>query len=86
MTNYVDLLFLANMSLLIFEEGPTGYYIHGRNQMQHADTDLAGLNGSLLQEEEGLVSDRGLITGYSDEKLKENQTFFLYLTQVCILI
>jgi len=55
-----------------------------------ADTTLAELNASLLREEEGLVSKRGLVTTYAGgggvmgggDQLNDNQTFTLHVTEV----
>lgn len=51
-SNFIDLAFLANISIFVFDERHCGYYIHGRNRAQHSDTGLAGLNHELLKEEE----------------------------------
>ncbi len=39
-TQFVDLAFLANISVLILDDKNSGYYIHGRNQSQHSDTGI----------------------------------------------
>lgn len=36
LSNFVDLLFLANTSAVVLDERSSGYYLHGRNQMHHA--------------------------------------------------
>ena len=38
--NFVDLAFLANISVFILDDRHSGYYIHGRNQAHHSDTGL----------------------------------------------
>ena len=35
LTQYIDLLFLANTSALIMDDRNCGYYLHGRNQLHH---------------------------------------------------
>lgn len=80
-TQYVDLLFLANISLVILDDGHSGFYVHGRNQMRHADTNLTDLNANLLREEEGLVANRGFVPHYqNDPQLNDNQTFRIYIS------
>lgn len=45
-----------------------------------ADVALKELNASLLQEEEGLVSNRGLVTSYvGDPALNDSQAFFVWI-------
>ena len=39
-TQFVDLMYLANISALIFDDSHSGFYVHGRNQAQHSDTTL----------------------------------------------
>ncbi|GMH43204.1 hypothetical protein BSKO_11126 [Bryopsis sp. KO-2023] len=82
MLQFIDLLFLANISCIILDEKLSGYYLHGRNQTQFSDTNLRALNSNLLAEEEGLVANRGLVSGNAagdSQELKENQTFMIYL-------
>ncbi|CAD7702542.1 unnamed protein product [Ostreobium quekettii] len=84
LAQFVDLLFLANISCIILDDKLAGYYLHGRNQSQFSDTSIVELNNALLQEEEGLVANRGLAAGNStlgDPEVKENQTFQVYLTR-----
>jgi meckelin len=38
LTQYIDLLFLANISALIMDDRNAGYYLHGRNQLHHTGT------------------------------------------------
>ncbi|KAG2497180.1 hypothetical protein HYH03_004769 [Edaphochlamys debaryana] len=78
-TQFIDLMFLANISTVIFDEPNSGYYLHGRNQAQHSDSTLKDLNQELLKEEEGLTAQRGLITS-SNPKLADNQIFLMYVT------
>ncbi|MEW5313740.1 MAG: hypothetical protein WDW38_005281 [Sanguina aurantia] len=81
-TRLVDLMFLANISALIFDDKSSGFYIHGRNQATHSDATLRALNQELLREEDGLVTHRGLVT---DNKLKpaldDSQLFLVHLTE-----
>ncbi|KAJ3057841.1 Meckelin, partial [Quaeritorhiza haematococci] len=58
--HYIDLLSIANVSLLILDERCHGYYIHGRSCHPSADTDMAELNGNLKREESDMVPRRGL--------------------------
>jgi hypothetical protein len=39
-SQFVDLMYLANISTFIFDDAHSGYYIHGRNQATHSDTSL----------------------------------------------
>jgi meckelin len=39
-TNFVDLMYLANISGIVLDERHVGSYIHGRNNAQHSDTTL----------------------------------------------
>ncbi|GIL75629.1 hypothetical protein Vretimale_15152 [Volvox reticuliferus] len=79
-TQFIDLMFLANISTLIFDDTHSGYYIHGRNQAQHSDTTLRELNQELLKEEEGLTAQRGLVNSTANPKLADNQLFLMYIT------
>ncbi|GFR52700.1 hypothetical protein Agub_g15327 [Astrephomene gubernaculifera] len=79
-TQFVDLMFLANISAIIFDDTHSGYYIHGRNQAQHSDTTLRDLNQELLKEEEGLTAQRGLIASAANPRLADNQLFLMYVT------
>lgn len=72
LNDFVDLLFLANISAVILDERLAGFYIHGRNQTQFSDTTLQELNAALLKEEEGLVANRGLLASDRHD-IKENQ-------------
>ncbi|EFJ50232.1 hypothetical protein VOLCADRAFT_116951, partial [Volvox carteri f. nagariensis] len=80
-TQFIDLMYLANISTLIFDDTHSGYYIHGRNLAQHSDTTLRELNQELLKEEEGLTSQRGLINSSANPKLADNQLFLMYITE-----
>jgi Meckelin (Transmembrane protein 67) len=55
------------------DEQCSGYYVHGRNQMQFSDTDLHNLNLALLKEEDGLVGNRGLVAGSDSYAAMQNQ-------------
>ena len=57
---FVDLLSVANISVLIFDELCHGYYIHGRSVHGSADVNMDDLNHSLRKEESDLVPKRGL--------------------------
>lgn len=82
LAQYVDLLFLANCSCIILDDNTSGYYLHGRNQVQHSDTDMAELNQGLLLEERGLVANRGLVTCYQDDpQLNDVQTFAIHVPE-----
>jgi meckelin len=43
--NFIDLIYLANMSVVILDDHLSGYYLHGRNQSQHSDTTLRCVQG-----------------------------------------
>lgn len=76
---FVDLCFVAKISC-IFLEGPySGYYIHGRNQMAHADTNLSELNKQFQKEEDGSVSSRGFVSQSTRAEMNENQTFEMFI-------
>ncbi len=38
--NLVDLMYLANVSLVLLDEPHSGFYVHGRNHSQHSDATL----------------------------------------------
>ena len=40
LNDFVDLLFLSNISCIILDQRLAGYYMHGRNQAQFSDTSL----------------------------------------------
>lgn len=35
-TSYIDLIFLANISIVILDDQHSGHYLHGRNHMQQS--------------------------------------------------
>ncbi len=39
-TQFIDLMYLANISTVLFDDSHGGYYLHGRNMAQHSDTTL----------------------------------------------
>jgi hypothetical protein len=47
LSNFVDLLFLANTSAVVLDERLSGYYLHGRNQMHHAGGWVGGWVGGV---------------------------------------
>nr|KAJ3421257.1 Meckelin [Polyrhizophydium stewartii] len=57
---FIDLLSLANISLLIFDSPCHGYYIHGRSVHSYADTNMEELCNFLRKEENDMVPRRGL--------------------------
>ncbi|KAJ1556199.1 Meckelin, partial [Cladochytrium tenue] len=71
---FVDLLSVANISLLIFNEKCHGYYIHGRSVHTTADTDIGSLNENLQREGNDLVPARGL-------QDTDQQSFEVFVTQ-----
>lgn len=79
-TQFVDLCYLSNHSVIILENGTQGYYIHGRNQAAHSDVSLAMLNLELNKEENAQVANRGLVTTYTEASKNEKQLFNIYLT------
>lgn len=70
----VDLLALANVSVLMLPEPLCGYYLHGRSVHAHADGSMLELNRQLRAEEDGLTSERGL------SPASQLQTFEVHLT------
>lgn len=70
----VDLLSVANVSVLMLPEPLCGYYLHGRSVHAHADASMLELNKQLRAEEDGLTSQRGL------SPASEVQTFQVHLT------
>lgn len=40
LTNFIDLMYLANISTIVLDDKHSGYYLHGRNHSQHSDTTL----------------------------------------------
>eukprot|EP00210_Caulerpa_lentillifera_P009135 g8709.t1 len=60
LSQFVDLLFISNISCLMMDTSFSGYYLHGRNQNLHSDVSLKELNDSLVQEHHGLLAQRGL--------------------------
>lgn len=79
-TQFIDLMYLANISTVLFDDSHGGYYLHGRNMAQHSDTTLRELNQELLKEEEGLTAHRGLVSSSANPKLADNQAFLMYVT------
>ncbi|KAH6576498.1 hypothetical protein BASA62_001419 [Batrachochytrium salamandrivorans] len=57
---YIDILSLANVSMLIFDAPCHGYYVHGRSVHSYADTNMMELNNFLKKEENDMVPRRGL--------------------------
>ncbi|KAI8924515.1 Meckelin [Entophlyctis helioformis] len=57
---YIDILSLANVSLVLFDTPSHGYYIHGRSVHAVADTNMEELNGFLRKEANDMVPRRGL--------------------------
>ncbi|KAJ3236213.1 Meckelin [Chytriomyces hyalinus] len=66
---YADLLSIANVSLIVFDEKRHGYYIHGRSVHHAADTNFADLNENLRREENDMVPARGL--DHTDQQVFE---------------
>ncbi|KAJ3154854.1 Meckelin [Geranomyces michiganensis] len=58
--NFVDVLSMANLSLVAFDELCHGYYVHGQSIHPCADTNIAELNAYLRREKADLVPRRGL--------------------------
>jgi Meckelin (Transmembrane protein 67) len=59
-SQFSDILSLANISLLILNEKFHGYYIHGKSVHATADTSMEELNGCLVKEATDMVPRRGL--------------------------
>ncbi|TPX67518.1 hypothetical protein SpCBS45565_g03723 [Spizellomyces sp. 'palustris'] len=58
--DFVDVLSMANLSILAFDELCHGYYIHGRSVHPCADTNIGELNAFLRREQADLVPRRGM--------------------------
>ncbi|KAJ3164138.1 Meckelin [Geranomyces variabilis] len=58
--NFVDVLSMANLSLVAFDELCHGYYVHGQSIHPCADTNVGELNAYLRREKADLVPRRGL--------------------------
>ena len=79
MEDFVDLCFLAKVSVVILSEDFSGYYLHGRNRMPFADTSMSDINKELQKEVEMNVGPRGLLANSEDPALSDNQTFQIYI-------
>ncbi|KAI8612035.1 Meckelin [Chytriomyces sp. MP71] len=66
---YADLLSVANISMIVFDEKRHGYYIHGRSVHHSSDTHFADLNECLRKEEHDMVPSRGL--DHTDQQVFE---------------
>ena len=78
---FVDLLGMANLSIVILDDECAGYYLHGRSLMTFADTSMAELMAQMRKEQEMQVSARGLVPAAHREDLAENQCFELFITK-----
>lgn len=58
---FVDLVSLANVSVLAMDDDAHGWYIHGRSVHACADTTLAGMNANLRAEANKQTATRGLL-------------------------
>jgi meckelin len=74
LTDFVDLVSLANISVFLLRESQHGYYIHGRSVHPHADATIIELRNNMQKEEDNLVAQRGM-TPDSD-----CQTFEIFIT------
>ena len=79
MEDFVDLCFLAKVSVVILSEDFAGYYLHGRNRMPFADTNMSDINKELQKEVDMNVGPRGLLANSEDPALSDNQTFQIYI-------
>ena len=79
MEDFVDLCFLAKVSVVILSEDFAGYYLHGRNRMPFADTSMSDINKELQKEVKMNVGPRGLLANSEDPTLSDNQTFQIYI-------
>ncbi|KNE55565.1 hypothetical protein AMAG_01456 [Allomyces macrogynus ATCC 38327] len=60
--NFVDLLSLANVSILTMRHGELdGYYLHGKSVFPYADADMATLVAQMHRETSDAVTRRGLL-------------------------
>ena len=78
---FVDLLTMANMSIILLDDECSGYYLHGRSLMTFSDTSMQELMAQMRREEEMQVSARGLVPSAARPELAENQVFELYITK-----
>ena len=78
---FVDLLTMANMSIILLDDECSGYYLHGRSLMTFSDTSMQELMAQMRREEEMQVSARGLVPSAARAELAENQVFELYITK-----
>ena len=56
---FVDLLTMANMSIILLDDECSGYYLHGRSLMTFSDTSMQELMAQMRREEEMQVSGPG---------------------------
>lgn len=75
---FVDLMALANVSIILFRDRYSGYYLHGRSTMAHADTTMLELNEELSKAQQPA---RGLAVQAENYDLKDNQCFEIFITQ-----
>eukprot|EP00899_Mesostigma_viride_P010701 jgi/Mesvir1/19632/Mv09918-RA.1 len=80
LVQFVDLLSLANISIIVFEDTYAGYYLHGRSLMTFADTGMLDMSAELRREQDGVVAARGLTSHAERRELMDNQTFEIYIT------
>mmetsp|Transcript_69061 Transcript_69061/g.218430 ORF Transcript_69061/g.218430 Transcript_69061/m.218430 type:complete len:273 (-) Transcript_69061:15-833(-) len=73
---FVDLLSLTKVSVILFEDTFSGYYLHGQSNIPHADTTMVEVNAELAKVQS---PSRGLVTSANREDLKHNQVFQVYL-------
>jgi len=78
---FVDLITLANTSIIILDDKCAGYYLHGRSLMPFTDCSMIELNQQLRKEHEMQVSPRGLVPSANRQELAENQTFELFISK-----
>eukprot|EP00762_Andalucia_godoyi_P006626 ANDGO_04990.mRNA.1 hypothetical protein len=74
LTDFVDLVSLANISVFILRESHHGYYIHGRSVHPNSDATMLELRHNMQKEEDNVVAQRGMMPD------SDCQTFEMFIT------
>ena len=77
--NFIDLCSVTNISIIIFDESLSGYYIHGKTSTGNADVSTRQLRLNLESESTGKGNIRGIHDSYP-----ENQTFELFMPDLMV--
>ena len=81
MQQFVDLLGMANLSIVILDDECAGYYIHGRSLMTFADTSLSNSWVRCRRSRRCRCRRAGWCPAQHREDLAENQCFELFITK-----